>query len=167
MKALATHSLVIGVDPGASGAVALFRPATGGLTIHDMPTLHVERGGRAKREVSASHLAQILRGEEALSLIAYVEQVGARPGQGVSSMFQFGRSVGIVEGVLAGFAIPVERVTPQRWRRLLHVREGKDGSRLRAAELMPRHAALFARKADDGRAEAALLAYGGAAQLFS
>jgi crossover junction endodeoxyribonuclease RuvC len=48
----------------------------------------------------------------------------------------------------------------------LQVREGKDGSRLRAAELMPRHAALFTRKADDGRAEAALLAYGGAAQLF-
>lgn len=167
MKSPQNYSLVIGVDPGASGAIALFRPATGALTIHDMPTLHVERGGKAKREVSASHVAQILRGEEALSVVAWLEQVGAMPGQGVSSMFQFGRSVGIVEGVLAGLAIPVERITPLRWRRLLNVREGKDGSRLRASELLPRHAALFARKADDGRAEAALLAYGGAAQLFT
>jgi len=80
------------------------------------------------------------------------------PGQGVSSMFSFGRAAGIIEGVLAGFSVPFELIPPATWTKSMRTFGGKDGSRQRAQELFPDYAHLFARKKDDGRAEAALLA---------
>ena len=77
-------------------------------------------------------------------------------------MFAFGRSRGMVEGVLGGLNIPMSYVTPQAWRKAMQVREGKDGSRLRAMELFPAYADEFRLKKWDGRAEAALIAYCGA-----
>jgi len=151
--------MIVGIDPGASGAVAIFDPEAGTLEVYDMPTVQVERGGKTKREISAPLLAHILRDDDC---IAWLEKVGAMPGQGVSSMFQFGRSVGTVEGVLAALQMPLNYVTPQAWQKAVGVRGGKDGSRLRAIELFPKYANLFARKKDDGRAEAALIAWYGA-----
>ena len=84
------------------------------------------------------------------------------PGQGVSSMFQFGRGVGMYEGVLAALQVPITYVTPQAWQKAVSAREGKDAGRARAAELFPAYAQMFARKKDDGRADAALMAYWGA-----
>ena len=84
------------------------------------------------------------------------------PGQGVSSMFAFGRNVGTIEGIMAGLVWPVCYVTPQAWQKAVSVRQGKDGSRLRAIELFPSYAQLFARKKDDGRSDAALIAWYGA-----
>ena len=66
-----------------------------------------------------------------------------------------------MEGILAALDVPVTIVTPQAWRKRVVVREGKDGSRERAMQLFPRQAAMFARKKDDGRADAALIAYYG------
>ena len=80
------------------------------------------------------------------------------PGQGVSSMFSFGRAAGIVEGVLAGLSVSFELIPPATWIKSMRTFGGKDGSRQRAQELFPDYAHLFARKKDDGRAEAALLA---------
>jgi crossover junction endodeoxyribonuclease RuvC len=79
-------------------------------------------------------------------------------GQGVSSVFSFGRSAGIIEGVLAAFDIPTTLVTPQAWQKAMAVRDGKDGSRERAMQLFPASAELFQRKKDDGRSDAALIA---------
>jgi len=81
------------------------------------------------------------------------------PGQGVTSVFSFGRSVGIIEGVLATMLIPVDIVTPQAWQKAAAVRGGKDGSRQRACELFPNYAGLFALKKHDGRADAACMAW--------
>ena len=151
--------IIMGIDPGLSGAVALYDPGTGDLTIVDMPTVEVARGGQKKTDNSPQALSHQIAAGYATQ--AFLERVGAMPGQGVTSMFSFGRSVGIVEGILAALDVPVTIVTPQAWRKKVVVREGKDGSRERAMQLFPRQAAMFARKKDDGRADAALIAYYG------
>lgn len=157
-------SPVLGIDPGLDGALALL--IDNRVHVWDMPTMKVKRGTKFKREVSPVMLAHTLREIDLMAesagvandLRAYVERVGAMPGQGVTSMFSFGRSLGLIEGVLAGLTIPFELIPPGTWRRGMSVREGKDGSRLRASELWPSQAGLFARVKDDGRAEAALIA---------
>ncbi len=149
---------ILGIDPGLGGALALLT-AAGSLEISDMPCHEIDRGGKHKRQVDVAALASLIR--DARPSHAVLERVGAMPGQGVSSMFAFGRSVGQLEGIIAALAIPISYVTPQTWRRALAVPGGKDGSRLRASELMPGHAANWHRKRDDGRAEAALIALWG------
>lgn len=153
---------IIGIDPGASGGIAFFSMQRGLLSIFDMPTVEVKRGGKNKREVSAAMLNAIIGARDIDA--AFVEKVGAMPGQGVSSMFQFGRSVGMIEGVLSALEIPTNYVTPQSWQKAVGARGGKDASRARAAELFPAYAANFTRKKDDGRADAALIAWYGAQQ---
>lgn len=160
---------VIGIDPGARGAIA---PLTtmGELIIHDMPAVTIERGGKNKTEIDTAALANMLGGiietRGRHNLLAVVEKVGAMPGQGVTSMFAFGRSVGQIEGVLAGLKIPVSYVTPQTWQKALAVPKGKDGSRLRASQIMPAYAGEWRRAKDDGRAEAALIAMWGVLHLL-
>lgn len=154
--------MILAIDPGASGALAFFNPAAGILDIVDMPTVEVKRGNKDKREISPAMLAtEIARHQVDLVVL---ERVGAMPGQGVSSTYQFGRGVGMVEGVVSALRLPMQYVTPQRWQKDLNVRGGKDGNRQRAAELFPAYAHLFERKKDDGRADAALMAYWGASR---
>ena len=153
---------ILGVDPGLGGALA-FLDASGALEIFDMPVHRLKRGGKAKREIDRYELARIVDAHGPVTH-AFVEQVGAMPGQGVTSMFQFGRSLGIVEGVLSAGFIPTDYVAPRKWRSGLGVRAGKDGSRARASALMPGHAGLWTRVKDDGRAEAALIALYGQRQ---
>ena len=159
---------ILGIDPGAHGALAVVdtdRPLNDQLLhVRDMPTTLVKRGSREVNEVNAPMLAALVK--ELLPLDACsIELVGAMPGQGVSSMFAFGRAAGVLEGVMAGVGVPVNKVPPQTWQRAMRVRGGKDGSRERAAAMYPRNAHLFARKKDDGRSDATLLASYGAQQL--
>lgn len=151
---------ILGVDPGAGGALAVFDTQANSLQITDMPTVEIKRGQRFVNHVSAQLVADALR--ELNIDHAIIEKVGAMPGQGVSSMFAFGRAAGVIEGVLAGLAIGTTLVTPQEWMKAMRVVGGKDGSRARAVELWPHHASLFARKKDDGRSDAALVAAYGA-----
>lgn len=149
--------MVLGVDPGLSGALAFFDPDTGLLIVRDMPTVEVIRNGKKKNEVSPQMLAAIIR-EHPVER-AMIERVGAMPGQGVTSVFSFGRSFGIVEGVLAALKLSTSIVPPQTWQKAVNLRGGKDGARARAAELFPRDAGQFALKKHDGRADAALIAW--------
>ncbi len=156
---------VLGIDPGASGALAVVEDGQL-VALVDMPTLTVKRGTREVREVNAPALAHAILDLGPGSIdAALLEKVGAMPGQGVSSMFAFGRAVGVIEGVLGGLLIPYSTVPPQEWQRAMRVRGGKDGARERAMRLFPARAAEFARKKDDGRADAALIASYGAAGL--
>lgn len=150
--------IYIGIDPGLNGAIAFFDPDKGHLSVVDMPVVEMIRNGKKKREVSAQMLAQFIRIGERPE-VAVLERVNAMPGQGVTSVFSFGRSAGIVEGVLAALSIPTQIVTPQAWQKAAAVRGGKDGARQRAAELFPVYAGLFVRKKDDGRADAACMAW--------
>lgn len=150
---------VIGCDPGAFGAVAIINTVDDSLTIIDMPTKKVKRGARLVNQVDAALLASELKphvndGEA----VAFIERVHAMPGQGVSSMFAFGRAAGVLEGVLSGLGVPFETVPPATWTKQMRSFGGKDGSRSRAIELYPSYSHLFARKKDDGRAEATLIA---------
>lgn len=151
-----TFRLVIGIDPGLSGAIAFL--ADGQLTdVCDMPT--VGRGKAGRQTVNAPELARLIREHLFIgaAVVALVEDVAARPGQGVTSMFRFGHSCGAVAGVLGAMRIPVVYVTPQRWKRYHGlIGSEKDASRGMAIDLYP--SAPLARKRDHGRAEAILIA---------
>jgi crossover junction endodeoxyribonuclease RuvC len=154
--------IIMGIDPGLNGAIAYYTTDVGHLTIVDMPTVEVERNKKTKREVSAHGFADLFL--EIKPNVAFIERVGAMPGQGVSSVFSFGRSVGVIEGVLAMRGVPTTLVIPQRWQKACDVRGGKDGSRERAMQLFPDYSELFKLKKHDGRADAALIAYYGSMQ---
>lgn len=150
--------IYIGIDPGLSGAIAFLDVEKGHLSVVDMPIFEVQRNGKVKREVSPHGVAAVLSLSQNVSAVV-LERVGAMPGQGVTSVFSFGRSVGVIEGVLAAEHLAVSIVTPQAWQKAAGVRGGKDGARQRACELFPNYAGLFARKKDDGRADAACMAW--------
>jgi crossover junction endodeoxyribonuclease RuvC len=154
---------ILGIDPGASGALAVVEDGRL-VELIDMPVLTVKRGTREVREVNGPLLGLAVASLQPIEA-ALLEQVGAMPGQGVSSMFAFGRAVGVIEGVLGALRIPYRKVPPQEWQRAMRVRGGKDGARERAMRLYPDRAAEFARKKDDGRADASLIAAYGAAGL--
>jgi crossover junction endodeoxyribonuclease RuvC len=152
---------VLGIDVGLNGAIAL----TDGsklLELHDMPTLSLERNNKTKRMVNAHTLHTIIRAAKADA--AYLERLNAMPGQGVTSMFSMGQSLGVVLGVLAACEVPTTTIPPRTWQKALDVPQGKDGSRYRAAQLFPDEAGMFARVKDDGRSDAALIALYGAKQ---
>ena len=153
---------VLGIDPGFSGALA-WLDLGGDLHVEDMPTLAIERNGKTKRDMDLAAMVELV--ERHRPAFAVVERVGAMPGQGVSSMFAFGRGFGSILGVLAALRVPVELVTPATWKRTLAVPAGKDGARLRASQLLPAHGGNWRRAKDDGRAEASMLAWYGLAYL--
>lgn len=146
----------MGIDPGLDGAIATIRD--GIVTVWDMPTVEERIGKSIKRRVSGAALAYQL--EDLPRMSVWIEAVHAMPGQGVSSMFNFGRGLGIVEGVLQALHFPIYYVTPQGWQGWSRVR-GKDGGRARASEIYPKAAGQFARKRDNGRADAVLIAHYG------
>lgn len=154
--------IVIGIDPGLSGAIAFYDTRAKTIEVHDMPVVEVTRSGKAKKEISPAMVAHILSSHEQQIAAAFVERVGAMPGQGVTSVFSFGYSTGVVIGALAACGIPTTIVTPQAWQKGMAVRGGKDGSRQRAMELWPDQADLFKRVRDNGRSDAALIAAYGA-----
>jgi len=141
----------LGIDPGAGGALALLE---GDRLLHaaDMPTMMLK--GRAR--VMPGGVVDLIVDWKPDQIA--LEDVAAMPGQGVTSMFSFGRSVGILEGVIAALGYPLVMVRPATWKRAAGVPADKDAARLMATRLWPDQAALFTRKRDDGRAEAALLA---------
>lgn len=149
---------VIGIDPGISGAIAFFEDGVLDCVV-DMPTLKIASGKTMKSHISAVTLVDILEGWSPNEAHVVTERVHARPGQGVSSMFNFGRSAGIIEGVVAALRMPHTYVTPAAWTKAVGRAAGKDASRMRAMELFPSKAELFKRAKDDGRADAALIAY--------
>ena len=142
----------LGIDPGLSGAIALLRNGEY-AEVWDMPTMG--RGSGNKQQINAAEVARLLR--ECPPCTAYIELVGAMPGQGVSSMFNFGKAAGAVYGALAALGFPVVEVTPQRWKREFGlIGKEKDLARTVAQQLMP--LAPLSRKKDCGRADALLLA---------
>jgi crossover junction endodeoxyribonuclease RuvC len=151
----------MGVDPGVSGAVAIF-DGTDLLDAFDMPVVETQSGKRKRRRISPEMLVAEI--EDHIDCLArvYIEDVHAMPGQGVTSMFAFGEAAGLIRGVMAGLKVPVYLISPVTWKRAMKLQgAGKDASRAMAARMWPQRAGLFKRQRDDGRAEAALLAHYG------
>ena len=142
----------IGIDPGLTGAIA--KVQGGNIEVWDMPTLEL----RKKRFVNAPMLADLISSIRTPECEVILERVSARPGQGVTSMFSFGTSCGIIQGIIAALHLPLTLVSPQEWRKKMGVPKGKDGSRQRVLELRPDLASRFSRKKDHGRADAVLMA---------
>jgi crossover junction endodeoxyribonuclease RuvC len=160
-----SDDVFLGIDIGSRGAistlgrVSVSRVAL--LAVDDMPCLCDGPAGR--RAVNPALLSELIARSHASR--AYVEFVGARPGEGASGAFAFGRSRGVVEGVLGALGVSVTFITPASWKRAVGIpagREGaKDAARSEAIRRWPDKAPLFARVKDDGRAEAALIALAG------
>jgi hypothetical protein len=151
----------IGCDIGTHGGFAKMDEAGGLREVIDMPILR--DGPKNRPAVNAALLAEIVWKWQASE--AFVEYVGARPGEGAVGAFAFGRSRGVVEGVLGACGVPVTFLTPPVWKRAVGIAPGKEGAkdaaRSEAIRRWPGQAALFARVKDDGRAEAALIAVAG------
>jgi crossover junction endodeoxyribonuclease RuvC len=148
---------VLSIDIGVAGAIALLAAEGQLLEVFDMPVLNDGPAGR--RAVNAPLLAEIVFKSHATR--AFIEFVGARPGEGAVGAFAFGRSRGVCEGVLGAAGIPAEHIAPAAWKRAVGIKPGKEGAkdaaRAEAIRRWPSHASLFARVRDDGRAEAALI----------
>lgn len=158
----------LGIDPGLSGAFAFYEPEQNALIRFDMPTHTVEKNGKARREPDALGLytsIDLTLDVLPRGTIVVIERVGPMPTDGARQAFNFGRTYGTILGVLAGFKLRTEFVTPQTWKKKLNVPAEKDGSRARASQLLPAHAGHWQRVKDDGRAEAAMIAFYGS-QVF-
>ena len=140
---------ILGIDPGLSGAMAFLACADYGMvTAEDAPVA----GDAINAALMADRIMQLR------PTVCVIELVGAMPGQGVSSMFKFGRAFGTAIGIVAALDIPIHYVTPAKWKAHFRLPKDKDAARQRAINFWPASADRFTRKKDAGRAEAALIA---------
>jgi crossover junction endodeoxyribonuclease RuvC len=153
--------MILGVDIGLAGAIAMLEENGELLEVHDMPCL--VDGPRRRPSINAPLLAGIIARADAAQ--ACVEFVSARPTDGPAGAFAFGRCKGVLEGVLAASGVPVAFLTPPQWKRLVGIAPGKagakDAARSEAIRRWPSKAGLFSRAKDDGRAEACLIGLAG------
>lgn len=156
---------IIGIDPGLSGAVACLDVVPGGFDVLQVLDCPVFRPAKGSASVNDAELARLLRGMCVAPAYAFLERAQAFPRMGGSGAFNYGANYGCYRGILATLGIPLTLASPAKWKQVLRVSKDKDMCRRRASELFPRHAEHFARKKDDGRAEAALIAWYGALQL--
>ena len=172
-----TTSLVIGVDPGAKGAVAFLTPQGDLLAVEDVPVDTVKVGKHSRSRLSRHRLLALLSG--AKDAAAFFEQPEYRPMRrlnpatgasepatmGVSGAGAFGEVCGGIAMALVASGAALIEVRPGAWKAAVGLKAGKDDARRMAANLFPAQAALFARVKDDGRAEAALIGWYGAREL--
>lgn len=140
---------ILGIDVGMSGALSFYNGKE--LMIYDMP---VHERNKTRR-LNCNALNEILRDNKADH--AYVEMVNAF-GMGATSAYNFGWGCGAIECALSFWGVPFTYVTPQVWKKAMSCPKEKDGSRMRAGQLLPAFSHNWDRKKDDGRAEASLIA---------
>jgi crossover junction endodeoxyribonuclease RuvC len=149
--------VILGCDPGQTGAIAAYDGTiiTGLIDMPTMARLH-GKGQQVDPYTLATEILDLCGGRNATVVI---EAVSAMPGQGVSSMFRFGESVGVVLGVLGALQIPIRWVTPGRWKKAAGIAgKDKDAARSLAIQLHPEVADMLTRKRDVGRADSILIA---------
>lgn len=151
---------IAGIDPGKTGAMAISY-ADGSVTFHDVPRIKLK--GKDKPAYGQWAREWCMALDLACVDMVMIEDIAARPGQGVTSMFTFGRTLGFVHGLIAATtSCPVHFVTPSVWKgKLGLLNSSKGASREKCSNLYPSTAKDLARVKDDGRAEAALIAHYG------
>jgi crossover junction endodeoxyribonuclease RuvC len=150
--------IIIGIDPGISGAICILENKKI-VEIHDTPTMI--DGKKNKRQVNGAQIANIMKSTliNNKEVVVVVEHVNAMPGQGVTSMFNFGQSFGVIKGICAALALPINFVRPAKWKKYYSlINTNKDASRTKAIELYPKNSADLSRKKDTNRADAILIA---------
>tara|TARA_B100000945_G_scaffold304484_1_gene290023 strand:- start:871 stop:1365 length:495 start_codon:yes stop_codon:yes gene_type:complete len=152
--------LIIGIDPGISGAICFFE--NGEIKdVIDMPSM--AEGKKNKRQINGSQLYNELQERtkhlQKKDIAVVVERVSAMPGQGVTSMFNFGQSYGVIKGICSAMQLPIYFVSPSKWKKYFNlIKTNKDASRAKAIEIFPYISSKLQKKKDTNKAEAILIA---------
>ena len=149
--------IVFGIDPGVSGALSIYEHKKLKEVI-DMPTM--SEGKKNKKQINAAQLAleikKRINGSKDAAVI--IEHVSAMPGQGVTSMFNFGQSFGVVKGICSALTLPIYFIRPVKWKKHFNlIGSSKDASRTKATELFPNFSNEMAKKKDANKADAILI----------
>ena len=149
---------IIGIDPGLSGAIAVLEDIKV-LNLFEMPVM--AEGKKNKRQLNSAQLVNIIKentnGDEEIAVI--VEQVNAMPGQGVTSMFNFGQTFGAIKGECAALGLPIFFVRPSKWKKYFElINSSKDASRTKVIEMYPSFSKQLAKKKDVNKSDAILIA---------
>ena len=152
--------LIIAIDPGISGSICFFEDGKI-LDVVEMPTM-IE-GKKNKKQVNGSQIYnEILKRTikiDKKNIKVIIEQVSAMPGQGVTSMFNFGQSFGILKGICSGMQLPMYFVRPAKWKKYFNlINSEKDASRTKAIEIFPYFSTNLSKKKDSNKADAMLIA---------
>ena len=149
---------IIGIDPGLSGAIAVMEDNKV-LNLFDIPVM--SEGKKNKRQLNSALLVSLLK-ENIVSheeVAVVVEQVNAMPGQGVTSMFNFGQTFGAIKGVCAALDLPIFFVRPSKWKKHFElINSSKDASRTKVIEMYPSFAEKLSKKKDVNKSDAILIA---------
>ena len=152
--------LIIGIDPGISGSICFFEDGKI-LDVLEMPTM--TDGKKNKKQINGAQIyneiSTKIRGIEKQNLRVIIEQVSAMPGQGVTSMFNFGQSFGILKGICSAMQLPMYFVRPAKWKKYFGlIKSEKDASRTKAIEMFPYFSSQLSKKKDSNKADAILIA---------
>ena len=152
--------LIIGIDPGISGALCFMEQGKI-VDVIDMPSM--ADGKKNKKQVNGSQvfneISRHVRGKNLGNIKVIIEHVSAMPGQGVTSMFNFGQSFGILKGVCAAMSLSMYFVRPAKWKKYFNlINSSKDASRTKAIEIFPYFSAHLSKKKDANKADAILIA---------
>ena len=152
--------LIIGIDPGISGSICFFKNGVI-KDVVEMPTM--TEGKKNKKQVNGSQVFnEILERTNKIdkkSIKIVIEQVSAMPGQGVTSMFNFGQSFGILKGICSAMQLPMYFVRPAKWKKYFNlINSEKDASRTKAIEIFPYFSTQLSKKKDCNKADAILIA---------
>ena len=151
--------LIIGIDPGISGSICFFEDGKI-LDVVEMPTM--TEGKKNKRQVNGSQvyneILKMINQEDREDVRVIIEQVSAMPGQGVTSMFNFGQSYGILKGICSAMQLPMYFVRPAKWKKYFSlINSEKDASRTKAIEIFPYFSSNLSKKKDSNKADAILI----------
>ena len=152
--------LIIGIDPGISGSIC-FLDNGKILDVIEMPIM--ADGKKNKKQVNGSQvyneISKRIKQFEKNQIRVVIEHVSAMPGQGVTSMFNFGQSFGILKGICTAMQLPMYFVRPAKWKKYFNLLNSqKDASRTRAIEIFPYFSSQLSRKKDSNKADAILIA---------
>ena len=150
--------IIIGIDPGVSGGISILENKKV-IEVYDMPTMI--DGKKNKRQVNGAQVANIIKEklDDNKETVVVVEHVNAMPGQGVTSMFNFGQSFGVIKGICSALSLPIYFVRPTKWKKHFNlIKTNKDASRTKAIEIYPGISHKISRKKDSNKAEAILIA---------
>ena len=150
--------IIIGIDPGVSGAICVLKEGKI-LEVYEMPTMI--DGKKNKRQVNGAEVTNIflkdLNNEDKAKVV--VEHVTAMPGQGVTSMFNFGQSFGVLKGICAALKLPIYFVRTVKWKKYFNlIKTNKDASRTKVIEIFPYISSKISRKKDSNKADSILIA---------
>ena len=152
--------LIIGIDPGISGSICFFEDGKI-VEVLEMPTM--TEGKKNKKQVNGAQvyneISEKINKKSNQEVRVVIENVSAMPGQGVTSMFNFGQSFGILKGICSAMRLPIYFVRPAKWKKYYNlINSEKDASRTRAIEIFPHFSSQLSKKKDSNKADAILIA---------